>query len=1070
MPNAPEKAPAPPDDRVIAALLSYGELGQQAAGFWRTAWRLQTDTAEDGLDQRSELVAYCCREMLDRLLRLGGNAPGVVAAARDAVTAWNEWRGEPGSDAAVAVPQAVVDAMGRLRDEVTNPGGRNARRLTAVVGQLSRRPVGQLQSTAAARWTKGIANAASVLHGNGGEVDARDLYETASEAVRLLFVPLPDRLSEIDQLLVNGPSAQAATAVSSWADPRMLDYFFSRITDPGWLDVLDDITLRPGPRSWAALPFLRLLADDDPRRVARWMAPRLDSLNTDADRIFLLQLARSVGLPAADIVLMIIRRPTGDAAFRLAAFWVHSIVPGARSSDGWFGVADRLVDHAIGGALPAWHGQRVLREMLGVARTPATSAQWRTRAVAALAGKLRRTLAAQPHEWTGRVPLREVGLDDPLPVWSHALAQTLVLLLDTADAADDDTSGLLARLQRLEPNVRRAVSAAFLAGPARTRYEAAANNLAVESLQAGDFDGDTAALVRAVATRASTAPELVRRLTAALGAPPDPLGIDRTLALGGAEAASLLRLHRWLAILPPAVTAEFAEAEAVLADALGPVELPRPRVSGGLLFRTSPLSLDSLRALDPLAAARQIGQWRSTSEDERADSIGLADTLNTLVTEAAEAWQEQPADVVAALGHPRYVDAYFRALAGIPELRTDRGADLAAAILDVVAGTRAAVPILGDESRLSRMDPGFVAGSEDAWQAVEPGAIALLTQLWRQALDLRGFDQPAAQYVLDRAADHSAPSRIQLRDGDPLTFAISRPFGEAWQAAAAWAAAHVRRGEPAPESFVHLTDRMLGWTGEEGRQARALIATQLHWLAQQADWLDHHGPQLFGPEADAAQAQSLLRSYASWGVPTREIIEAAGDRFYPLANGYADALSVIAYGLVHHVAGYAEPATVVDQLAQIGARLVSDLVLRLAGAAQAADDPAAVIASYWRAALDAHLPPDAYPGFGELVDLPTLDGTTWLTLVADTAGRALMQRPGDNAERASRHPTSPIAADLLAALLDHNYGHDEWNRAEVADHALRFLEASQDQLTLDVRERLRAALIEAGMFAARDLP
>jgi len=203
------------------------------------------------------------------------------------------------------------------------------------------------------------------------------------------------------------------------------------------------------------------------------------------------------------------------------------------------------------------------------------------------------------------------------------------------------------------------------------------------------------------------------------------------------------------------------------------------------------LTADELQLLDPLDAVREVGRWRADAADP-ADSIGLADLLTNVVAKAADLWQDQPGDIIAALGHPRYVDGYLRGLAATQALRPDRAEAVVATALDTTGRPVEDIPVLGDEQHL-----GIRADLSRSWSAIEPAVIELLTRMWEQGLDLGGQDERAADFVLTRAASPAGPSLLP-DDGAPLIVAMNRAYGRAWLAAAQWAYAHVRAGRPVP--------------------------------------------------------------------------------------------------------------------------------------------------------------------------------------------------------------------------------------------------------------------------------
>ncbi len=207
--------------------------------------------------------------------------------------------------------------------------------------------------------------------------------------------------------------------------------------------------------------------------------------------------------------------------------------------------------------------------------------------------------------------------------------------------------------------------------------------------------------------------------------------------------------------------------------------------------RSQKLTADELQLLDPLDAVREVGRWRADAADP-ADSIGLADLLTNVVAKAADLWQDQPGDIIAALGHPRYVDGYLRGLAATQALRPDRAEAVVATALDTTGRPVEDIPVLGDEQHL-----GIRADLSRSWSAIEPAVIELLTRMWEQGLDLGGQDERAADFVLTRAASPAGPSLLP-DDGAPLIVAMNRAYGRAWLAAAQWAYAHVRAGRPVP--------------------------------------------------------------------------------------------------------------------------------------------------------------------------------------------------------------------------------------------------------------------------------
>jgi hypothetical protein len=585
-------------------------------------------------------------------------------------------------------------------------------------------------------------------------------------------------------------------------------------------------------------------------------------------------------------------------------------------------------------------------------------------------------------------------------------------------------------------------------------------------------------ITRAIADRDPTGDDvrLMQRITSelssdlyvepwreALGAPPTPVQVGQALA-SHEVPREWLRALLWHPLVPDEVGGAWARTGTLMSPVVRAPEREsylEPLSEPELAFARSPISKTDLERLEVADAARLISSWQPTG-DHLVIARELARTLQELVASDPRAWAIRPLETLALLRHPTYVNHYFGGLAQSPGDLSGLGPQLVEAI--AFARTHPWEPVrLGDDD--FDYDP--------TWQPADDAGVTLIGWLAEQDVDLGDRYDDAWEVVLAAARDRSRSSGVPSGD-DPLQTAINRPCTKALQAVFQLVATEFRRSGTVREQALDLLDDALELNGWDGAEYRAIIAPRLPFLLHVAPkWVESHEATLFGDQAPGDLGQKTVELALKWGRPHRWLLERHRRALRrAVRTGATNGLDHLLVAMLWDFPGYSIDVTF-RALASMRPSIVSDagehLARLLMHDAQAEHINRAVL--FWKqTSEDQSLAPEAFRGFGWWSQVDELDQDRWEQMTLKTCERAEgnLNFPIEVAERCLRDPTTAEGLRILTRLLRGQ--HEPWERAQVAEIAVRALRASSSDTTLaKTRDRLRATLTDLGYFDATDL-
>ena len=241
----------------------FGGQGRRAVGFLLTAQELLCSELQSA-PRLGEAIAYCLREAMQAILTSadgggddGGRWRKVSCEVVDSATQYKLADSFPGNDGKGALDDLLgrVDDLERFHSQEERI---HERRLIAVI--LNRTGLQLSAGTAPVREYQLLLDELNNgLHGNLSVADAYELWPRCLDILRKLFLPPEMRHAELEALArVGSPSPNDVEAlVQLLVTPKHLQYFLSKVTSPGWLDML---LSRPGtldpPETAQAWPVL----------------------------------------------------------------------------------------------------------------------------------------------------------------------------------------------------------------------------------------------------------------------------------------------------------------------------------------------------------------------------------------------------------------------------------------------------------------------------------------------------------------------------------------------------------------------------------------------------------------------------------------------------------------------------------------------------------------------------------------------------------------------------------------------------------------------------------------------
>lgn len=561
--------------------------------------------------------------------------------------------------------------------------------------------------------------------------------------------------------------------------------------------------------------------------------------------------------------------------------------------------------------------------------------------------------------------------------------------------------------------------------------------------------------------------ELQVAARAALGRPPTSQDLESTgrwpTENMDASDDSWLRVWEWSPALPAPLLADFHPLLAALIR-LAPQGPPDPRAAVRPEPPTPPTALDGTSLIELAAARGPVAAARALAAAQDAGADRHAHLLDRLINADLAAWTADIPAVLDALDIPALRAFYLTALhevADRPDVLLDE------ALVHAAAGA------------LRLRDPAPTG--ETARRFADAALFGLLTEAWR-----RPAGPPSLGDLLPATLAHLHTLTQPLTHPTGAEPAGLDTAGRALECLLNYAAAlPLRTGAPFPGDVLELLETILA-THPAYPAVSAVIGSRLLVL------------DVFAPDFTAAHHAALTSldgstPAAAWlntGRPHPPLL-ATLDRAALLASVRDDTggpVEHVAHALTTDPHTLGDPAVVLTEIATGpgGPHAVSWLLQVMAwrldphngnigsrpftltrrAARPATEAELAAMATVWRVALDANLPPGALAGAGYFANLP-FDDAVWLPLARASAEHTPPASPGTAAQRAAAHPGDKDALLLTTRLLTHPTA--RWPIHNVLSAARTLFQAAQTTTAHPDKEpvaSLRRALIETGALDA----
>ena len=1050
-------SPDPVDPRLLDHLLvEFGDHGERAIGFLRTAHRLLSLDSTVVLPRLPETITYCLREAMKTIpasqpLDGGGLWRTASRAVSDARRRYELVKDVPGEDAQGALNDllAAIDDL----DLVHSQEGIHERRLiTIMVNRTGALPVAS--GTAPIQAYQDLLHELDqALHGDSTMDRALELWDRCAAILRQLFLPPELRHLELESLAaIESPSAEEADRLLPLiAGPNHLRHFLSRIASPQWLEMLIDTGILDPPAEggpWPVFAAVDRLAPDHGPTVGAWLATMYDRHPADAARAwFVARAAVDVGPDAVGVVLQALRDHGSVAGIAaLGTLAIEKLEPQSPTVEE---LADVLLNEAPWRAIH--YVDPVLEHLVG--GTDESSA---ARRLQLLCWKLRSAASSDegPASWFAYEHAGSVAdwtdddRDDRFTVLLHALVE--VIRRARAWLSTDD---ILATVDSLPTEVRGRFRAWVLAGAPDVDVGRLIDELTV-AIAERDPTGDDLPLMDRVIAEAG-AGEFAERWMGALGPAPAVVEVAQRLASHELPEA-WLRAYHWASLLPQEAIGSWEQPAAVIAGAYGrpgrETLEKRTHVEAG--YGRSPMSVEELQALPVAEAVGRIAEWRPNASQWLVSARELARILEAVVKTDPGPWIESPVRIVTELRHPTYIHHYLR---GVGEAIKEGASPPIEEILDVIGLVRAHP--WGVEA-LGRDDFDY----DHDWNGAERAAVDVLKAMADKDLGFAERDDEVWHVLNAEARDRGAPSGIISGARDPLDSAINRRCTRALEAVLSFMAQEFRLTGAARPAAFELLEEALGLEGSDGAEHRAIIATRLGFLRHIApQWVDDVADLMFGDAAPPGLAQVTADLAIKWGRPNRWLFE----RYRSLlrdavSRGVEHALDHLMIAMLWTITGY----SVEENIAFLGqtTALLSDageVLGRLLRHDDADEAHIATAVSFWDAA-NATADAASLAGFGWLAEVEQLDADMWasrtMATLAVTGGRIDWSQKV--AERAASLEPSTTTLAIMNSLI--RGASDEWDRRGNIERAVELIRSADELAGTPDYERLRTTLLERG--------
>lgn len=990
------------------------------------------------------VIAYCIREALMSLLDLGGKRQRSVSDAADhVVRVAKKVRDERASE------ESLLDAVQQLAAAREGPGP-HIERLETLIGTLARRSPVRAKADLLDTYVE-LIKEVNALHGDVTFDCALDLYSRAMTTLTRLFGPMTVRLEEINPLTqLAAPGPEDVWRLEALAgDARTLSYFFGHLAGPGWLRALADHELLQPPHGgpWFAYGYISKLADSYPEEVRSWLGSRPSGTKlSDHQAYLLIAVARLFAQPVADDVLHLSEGRIGDAGvLHQIAGYLSELPATEHASDAIVGLIKRALDGVTREGAPA--DESYLSEgMLRVALSGARQGQAR-RWLRILTAKLAATCDRYPSELRRLQPIAGLTLTPEAPVFD----QLVVAVRDLAHLAANEgvpTAERIDRLGRLPAPLAGRMIADHLIDTVELDTSTALA-LISEEVARHDPMPETLALARKLTE--SNLPDLDQHMLRALG---DPPSAEETAAFDDEAELPRAWAHAfgWLIAMPASVREAWSAANERVERRWGQASAngflwPEPSV-----IHVPPGTAIGVAALDPIEAARRIGDWKPTEDSGSASRHDAARELQELVNSEPRRWFISIASIVVALQHPLYAERYLNKLG-------EHADQLRECVPDILAAVEFA------EHQLTTEPAQRDRAAEADWASVVSSGIDLIRKLAAENAHF-GPDTNRGWELIERAV-HRPDEEIGGTSPQHVMFGHStRALGTAFVYADA-----TTDEKSEPTRLLALLDEVLNLGPPDGVHPRAAIARTLPWLASRAAaWTRSRWGRLVGEDAPAGLGPRTFDQYLEWGAPFAALLAEHHNLYEAAVARVPDhARRHLLHALIWGVDGY-DDTSVLTLLMQAGDAQVAEALQWLAfGAFHRPGMPLQHAIEFFQRALEHDMPASTYEPLGWLSRVDRLDGDTWLelTLKAARAAGGQLAQANSVAKRATGHPNDERAIRIVAALLGADL--KLWHLDDIGRAGLELVN-SQDPNTKPARDELREQLLQREFFDAYDQP
>lgn len=1036
-------------------VIEFREDGQRVVDFLLTA-RVLLEAGLNDAPRAAQTVAYTLREAL-KTIPESRRAPGEGGEwrrlSRSVVDAKTRYElaatGLPGQD-----PQAELNGLLRAIDDLDRfHGAENARYaqlISVIVDRTGQIPYAS--GNALIREYLALVNELDTALHRGARIDAaaaRQLYVSSVGLLRRLFTPPELRHAELEALAaLPKPTAPALARVQQLiVSPQHLERFLRTLKSPAWLEILavSDFVDPPEQDSWPGFAAVDALRSGHPSDVTTWLTAMYGRCGRDSTKAwYLLQAAVSIGCPARELILQVVKDHQHSASVRAVE---ASALDGVDPADPF---VEALTDILLNPAeTEPWAlGEAAERLVTGITDDNGL------RRLRTLSYKL---IAADKdrHGWRWFTMDRTGTLASRTLNRREDVFDVLLSAFVTATQVVREAHGTAAVLEIVDtlPEEVRTRARSWLLGSDQAwpiegvteELRAAANNR--------EPTGDDLALVDRVLAHPKWE-ESVRLVVEALGPPPTIAAVAAAIGQRDVEAR-WIRAYYWLGLLPNTSWGAWSKVQVLMVGAYGASPrvslLFEPSVQGGV--GRSPYTTEDLSALDPIDAARLAALWRPDPSAFMVGSRELARTVEATVQADPAGWLAQPLAMVTTLREPVYISHYLAgARAGASEVQNLQVDELMDVVDLVHAHPWEPVP-LGNPS--FDYDPN--------WRQTERESIRLLRALADSDVGYADRDDAAWDRIRTAVLDRTEVPEIG--DSDALTAAINRACTQALEAAISFMAYETRRlGAPRDASFK-LVEGTLRIAGADGAQHRAIIASRLGFFVAIAPaWMDANADLLFGSKAPGDLGQATIDLALKWSRPSQWLLEKFPAGVRDSARRSEDhALDHMLMAYLWELPGYSAeevvgflesvPGLISSAGRALGRMIETELTESVLDAA----------VEFWRAALEASTL-ESRAGFGSFVLVEGLDPDLWAELTLQTVQKS--RGTIDFAEHAAKRMNTMGPSRMTLAIVDELVRHasESWERRRVAEHAVVHLDQATDLPGTPEYERLRTTLLERGMI------